>query len=918
MKLVADTTLGPYRIESHLGSGGMGDVYRAHDTRLHRPVAIKVLPESFAASPERVARFEREARLLATLSHQNIAGIYGLEETNGTRYLVLELVEGTTLKDHLRQGAAPIEETLRICRQIADAVAAAHERGIIHRDLKPANIMLTHDDTVKVLDFGIAKALDPDGPGTNASQAPTVSADHHTAAGTMVGTPTYMSPEQARGKPIDKRSDIWSFGCVLYECLTGQTTFGGETVTDTLAKILERDPDYSRVPAATPPAIQMLLRRCLQKDRKKRLHDIGDARAQIEEAIADPSGTTLGLSGVYAPADAPRTRTTLPWLCAAVFAIAATVSLWRLSIATNAPAPTASLTRLAFVAPDVDIEWDEVSWDLSPDGRRVVITGRPPSAEDADKPPSQLYVRRLDEFESTPISGTEWGRNPQFSPSGRWIAFFSREPSSGRLLLKRVALDGSPATTIRDVTKEDYTFFTWLSDDTLFVNRWARGQGSSATLSINRGVIEPVELRTEELGDLVSMRVTSMLPGGVAALGTVFRVMGSESRQDTILVSLEEWSCRRILENADNPRYTRTGHLVFGRDEALLAVPFDATAGAVAGGVIPLISGVEHFDVAESGVLLYYPTVGAVDQRQLMTADAQGNVRPLSPVRRPFRTGPVVSRDGRWLGLVTWQGGELPRIWVYELPTGLIRPLTAADEVCFDPAFSPDGGHVSYTRWDPVKPAIMAAPIEGTDEPQEVITWENISEWRIAGCWTNDGRALLVTRYKSSQADSDVLLIDVDGGQTTPLLASAAREFAPDLSPDGKWLLYRSDETGEQHAHVRSFDAESRTVGPSTQVAEEPDPLDAFWSPDGGTIYLIDRLKNLVAITVTTEQKLTLSKPETILDVAKLRAVNQQLESLPAGERFVFVQKGAQEQEAKHLNVVLNWFDELKRRVPVH
>jgi len=327
MTLTADTTLGSYKIESLIGRGGMGEVYRARDTGLDRSVAIKVLPESFAANPERVARFEREARLLATLSHQNIAGIHGLEEQDGMRYLVLELVEGVTLKDHLEKGATPVEETLRICCQIADAVAAAHEKGIIHRDLKPANIMITPDDTVKVLDFGIAKALDPAGTSTGLAYAATLSADHHTAAGTMVGTPAYMSPEQARGKPIDKRSDIWSFGCVLYECLTGEIAFGGETVTDTLAKILERDPDYTRIPAATPPTIQMLLRRCLAKDRKKRLHDIGDARVQIEEAIADPSGSTLGLSGSYVAVSSPRTKKALlPWLVTALFALLAIVA----------------------------------------------------------------------------------------------------------------------------------------------------------------------------------------------------------------------------------------------------------------------------------------------------------------------------------------------------------------------------------------------------------------------------------------------------------------------------------------------------------------------------------------------------------------------------------------------------------------
>ena len=914
MTLTSDTTLGSYKIDSLIGRGGMGEVYRARDTGLDRSVAIKVLPESFAADPERVARFEREARLLATLSHQNIAGIHGLEEQDGMRYLVLELVEGETLKAHLEKGATPVEETLRICCQIADAVAAAHEKGVVHRDLKPANIMITADDTVKVLDFGIAKALDPGGTATSMAYAATLSADHHTAAGTMVGTPTYMSPEQARGKPIDKRSDIWSFGCVLYECLTGESAFGGETVTDTFAKILERDPDYTRIPAATPPTIQMLLRRCLQKDRKKRLHDIGDARVQIEEAIADPSGSTLGLSGSYVAVSSPRSKKMLlPWLVAASATLLAAVAFVR-PWGTGSKLPeSVGTTRLAFVASDTDMDWERPRFDLSPDGQSIVFVARPRVPDDADEPPRQLFVRRLDEFEAKPISGTERARAPVFSPSGRWIAFIATdEASPPRRILKRVRLDGTPPVTIRDVTSPIYRWPRWLSEDTLLLN----GE-DKARVTVQNGALEPFELSDESKFDdaIFGVGIVSILPGGSAALGMVFRQIGTESRMDAVYVSLETSTCRVLLEDAADPQYAASGHLLFQRDRSLLAVPFDPTSGRLTGGIMPLISGVGSYDVSETGVLVYHPIAGSVSGRRLATVDADGNVLPLSPVRRAFNRFLTRSADGRRLAVSVWDTGELPRIWLYEIGTGLIRPVTPNGEVCVGPALSPDGEQIAYMKWDPKKPAIMVAGLDGTEPARELYSYD-LSDFRMGpDCWTPDGKTLLVSRGRLG-GDSDILYLPIEGGDPVPLLASSARESRPRLSPDGSLLAYTSDESGEKHVYVRSYESENNTLGPSVRVSVEAGASSLSWSHDGGKIHYIDKHDHLLAVDVSVDPQLSVSKPQSVFDVGELRAAVHTLVPLPDGERFVFIQKGDEERDVEHLNVVLNWFEELKKQVP--
>jgi serine/threonine-protein kinase len=729
----------------------------------------------------------------------------------------------------------------------------------------------------------------------------------------MVGTPTYMSPEQARGKPIDKRSDIWSFGCVLYECLTGETAFGGETVTDTLAKILERDPDYTRIPAATPPTIQMLLRRCLQKDRKKRLHDIADAGVQLEEAIADPSGSTMGLSGSYVAVSSPRSKKRLlPWLIAAFFALLAAVALvrpWGTNSILSKPAPT---MRLNFVSSDVDMSWGRPQFDLSPDGQSIIFLARPRVAEDAEKPPLQIFVRQFDEFEARPIPGTERAISPVFSPSGRWIAFLATDESTPpRRTLKRVKLDGTPPVTIRNLTRTNHWNPVWITEDTLLLNGPKR-----ATVSVQSGVLEPFELSDEDQFEsaLFGVGIASTLPGGRTALGGIFGQMGTESRVDTVFVSLESSTSRMLLEDAEDPVYTASGHLLFKRDRSLLAVPFDPASGQLTGGIMPLVSGVGSYDVSENGVLVYRPIAGTVSGRQLITVHGDGVVQPLSPVRRAFRNLLLQSADGSRMAVSVWDAGELPRIWLYETESGLIRPITPTGEVSLIGALAPNGARFAYVKWDAEQPALMVADLDGTEQARAILTFNFDEFWITPSGWTPDGEGLLIVRgRRGGGGDSDILYQAIEGGDPVPLLASSASESRARLSPDGSLLAYLSDESGERHIYVRPYNGEGNTLGSSVRVSVEAGPSKLVWSFDGGKLHYIDKHEHLLAVQVSTDPELSVSEPETILDVGELRTADNDFVPLPDGERFVFIQKGDEEREVEHLNVVLNWFEELKR-----
>ena len=630
---LSGTQLGSYEVIAQIGAGGMGEVYQAHDTKLGRDVAIKVLPEAFAHDPERLSRFQREAKMLAALNHPNIATIYGLEQSNGTSYLVMELVAGETLAQRIkREGALPIEEALAICKQIAEALEAAHEKGIIHRDLKPANVKVTPEGKVKVLDFGLAKAFAGDAANDDPSNSPTLSMAA-TMHGVILGTAAYMSPEQARGKAVDKRTDIWAFGCVLYELLCGHQAFEGEDVTEILAAVVKTEPDWNRLPEATPPAIRALLRRCLRKDKRQRFHDAADVRIEIDDAIAAPKD-----SGTTQPAPGPRSKLLLA--VAVATTVIAAVALWGWWRATR-PVEQAHLTvtrLLMGLQPAESIlggpgtnsqarpTRTAIAW--SPDGRTLVFGGDRAGVE-------QLYVRRLDQLQATPLAGTEGAVSPFFSPDGGWVGFWAAGA------LKKVSPSGGPAVTICETPL--IASATWTEGDVIFFDILTSSQygGGISRVAAGGGRPEPVAMPSK--GEF-SLRLPHALPGGKALLLT--RLTTNQLADAKIVVWSLATGQQVVLTDGADARYVPTGHLVFVRQGALLAAPFDVTALRLTGGAVgmvddvmqafnaptaPLRTGAAQFDVSPTGSLAYAPGgIFSEDLRSLVWVDRTGNVMPLA------------------------------------------------------------------------------------------------------------------------------------------------------------------------------------------------------------------------------------------------------------------------------------------------
>ena len=646
MALTSGTRLGPYAITARIGVGGMGEVYRATDTTLDRQVAIKVLPESLASDAERIARFEREAKTLASLNHPNIATVYGFEKSSGVHALVMELVEGPTLADRIAKGAIPVDDALPIAKQIAEALETAHEQGIIHRDLKPANVKLRPDGVVKVLDFGLAKALEPTGamsPGL--SQSPTITTPAMTRAGMILGTAAYMSPEQARGKPVDRRSDIWALGCVLYEMLTGRHTFPGEDVTDILGAVLHKEPDWTALPETTSASIRTLLRRCLQKDKDRRSRDAAEIRLQIEETLTAPATETPSVRKAAPPT--PLLRRAMPLVLASlvVGAIIAGLTVWNLR-PTPVPRP---ISRLAVQLPPGDRI--EVSLRplvaISPDGSHVVYAGSAAGG--------QLNLRRLDSPEIRPIPGTQGGSNPFFSPDGQWLGFFASQK------LMKVALSGGPALTLCDALQ--VWGATWGPDDTI-VFSGLDADGRSRLFEVPAAGGMPTALtQPASAGGAFGHAWPEFLPGGNTLLFTSATSNSMDNAQIEAL-NLESGERRVLVQGGTYPRYAPTGHLVYHRDGALMAVPFDPDRVEVTGapapvlegvmssltaGGVPTGSGVAQFGFSRTGSLVYLAGGAQADERTLVWVDRTGAVEPLvAPPRAYVHPALITGRQTDW------------------------------------------------------------------------------------------------------------------------------------------------------------------------------------------------------------------------------------------------------------------------------
>jgi len=889
-QLESGRMFGPYRIEKLIGAGGMGEVYRARDTKLGREVAIKVLPATFTADPERRARFDREARALAALNHPHIAVIYGVEEGDGLPGLVLELVDGDTLTDRIARGPIPLDAALVIARQIAEALEAAHEKGVIHRDLKPANIKITTAGAVKVLDFGLAKMYAGDSDGPDLGQTPTVTVG--TREGMILGTAAYMSPEQARGQAVDKRTDIWAFGCVLYEMVTGRAAFPGDTVSDTIAAVLERSPDWRVLPEKTPAAIRRLLHRCLDKDPRRRLHDIADAILELEEAGRSEPSMDLILPPTGQQPSARSGRATLAVAGIAVVTLAAGVAVWNVTAPAPANAPTVS--RFVIIpprtAPLVNIVGRNVI--ISPDGRRIAYL-----ATDAERG-LIMFVRDIDELEPRLVPGTENAGSPFFSPDGAWIGF-----ERGTALLKVPVTGGPPVTILADAGAQIVGTAWGLDGMVIF----ARNDG---LYRVPAGGGSPERLTPEpEAGQAYSR--PQFLPGGK---GVIFymRVPGAPGTDRLGVLSLETGE-QRILIPGGHPEYLSSGHLVFMRGTTLMGVPFDEDRLELTGDPVALVQDVRRsgsntadYALAANGTLIYVPGAGHFGGRTLVSVarDGLGQALPMEP--RDYQT-PRVSPDGRRVAV--WAGGD---IWIYELARGTMTRLTFDPANDAEPLWFPDGERLVFSSNRQGTYDLFWTRAGGTGTVQRLTT---SSQHEIPSAWGSNGRQLLFTECRTPNAGPcDVSVLSMEGEpRARPLLRTEFDEGLPAISPDGRWMAYQSNESGPPEIYVRPFpDVEGARWQVSTGGGTKP-----LWGASGEELFY-QAPAGLTVVPVQRGATPTLGKPQRLFSLARYFVTTlRDYDITPKADRFLLSAPITSDGgDGAHIVVVQNWDQELKRLVP--
>jgi Tol biopolymer transport system component len=816
--------LGPYEITAKLGEGGMGEVWRATDAKLKREVAVKVLPAAFTADNERLARFEREAQMLAQLHHPNIASIFGLEESQGTRALVMELVEGPTLAERLAAGPLPLAEALLVARQIAEALEAAHEKGIVHRDLKPQNIKAALDGRVKVLDFGLAKAMDPVGASgavADLARSPTLlNSPTLTAAGTqlgvILGTAAYMAPEQARGGAVDKRADIWAFGVVLYEMLTGRSLFAGQTVSDTLAGVLKTEIDWRALSADTPAAIRSLLRRCLERNPKNRLHDIADARIVIEEWLRGEGEPVAAAR----PASATRPRLALlAWTIAALALALATV----LAVRGRREAPPAArpLTAFGVVVPHEHFLNRSQSplLDLSADGRTLLFVA------EGERPPA-VFRRSFDRLAVQRIEGTDGAEQPLLSPDGRWIAFFAGG------MLRKIPADGGSAVALAEARAPRGA--SWAPDGSIVYSPLFNS--ALYRLRSTGGAPAAVTTLENEKGER-SHRWPQVLPDGRTVLFTVGLVTspGDYDGAQIEAVRLDSGERRVVLRGARMARYTAAGYLVYQRGATLLAVRFDParleTSGepfAIQDGVGgDTSSGAGYFAVSAAGTVALAPETSIPNERVLVLVDRAGRETELAAPPAPFNT-PRFSPDGRRIAFAIGGGAAGDDdVYVFELASARLQRLTFGLGHGL-PAWSPDGERVVYTNGRSGETGMISKRADGGGEEVQIHKTAGVN---IAEGWLPDGR-LVIT---DAQGTFDIRVLDPSADTVSPLFASpTAAEYGAAIGPGGRYIAYTSTETGTDEIFVETY-----PPGRGKWQVSAAGGLSPVWSHDGRELYFV-------------------------------------------------------------------------------
>jgi serine/threonine-protein kinase len=880
MSLSAGSKLGPYEILAPIGAGGMGEVYKARDTKLKRDVALKVLPDAFVDDEDRMLRFQREAEVLASLNHPHIAHIYGVEE----RALVMELVAGETLP-----AGVPVDTALGYAKQIAEALEYAHERGVIHRDLKPANIKVAPEGEVKLLDFGLAKAIeDPATGNDNPANSPTLTLGA-TRIGVILGTAAYMAPEQASGKTVDRRADIWSFGAVLFEMLTGKRAFEGESTSDTLATVLKLDPDWSALPKTTPAGIVKLIRRCLTKDRRQRLQAIGEARIAIEEAIEGK---------VDAPTVAAVKQPKLAWMLFALMTVIAGTTLWAW-LRPTPPEPHGAVQLTATIPPLANNS--PLSLAISHDGSRLAFVGGPQR---------ELYVRMMDQPEARPIPGTENASYPRFSPDGQWISFVeaSQPPK-----LKKVALAGGLPQVLSDIGIGGYPATQdWGWDGNIL---FTHGSGALMRIPATGGKAETLATPDPKKGELFyfgeqllpgGQILTSLaFTGGVRALGSGIRVLNPKTGETKMLV-----------ESAGYGRYVPLGpgltsgyivHYIAGT-ASLMAVPFDANRLVAKGSAVPVVDGVlgyttspmPYLDVSDTGTLAYVAgNPNGNSQRTLVWVDRKGAEEPVpAPPQGYFAQR--ISPDGLNIAVEIIGGDDL-FVSVYDLARGTLHRI-APDQPGLYPVWTPDGKGVIFS--DRMR-GLSSAPADGSSAPTSLVSRE--AGALFASSISHDGKTLI------GYSSGNLWLLPLpeggaSAGRLQPFLDSRGQKSDPEFSPDGHWVAYQSNEAGSGEIYVVPFPGPGGKFLISTSRGSYP-----RWSRDGRELFYMSGDKMMV-VDVKTSPAFQPGKPRVLFE----GVYSGTYDVSPDGKRFLMVKPlaGATQGPANQVTVVLNWFEELRRRAP--
>jgi serine/threonine-protein kinase len=895
MALAPGTRVGPYEITALIGAGGMGEVYQASDSKLKRQVAIKVLPEMVAADRDRLARFQREAQVLAALNHPNIAAIYGLEESGGFTALVMELVEGPTLADRVAEGRLPVDEALAIARQIAEAVEAAHDQGIIHRDLKPANVKLRSDGSVKVLDFGLAKSIEPTAAASELSQSPTITTPAMTQAGMILGTAAYMSPEQARGRFVDRRTDVWAFGCVLFEMLTGRRAFDGEDVTETLAAVVKSDPPWNSLPPL-PPLVTAFLRQSLVKDWKKRLGDIRDMRLALSGELA-----------LDAPPSVSRTRSLWPVAAAVTIVLAAVIGLAGWSLRTREPV---AVTRFEYLFPD--------GQDLGVLTRRVVAVS-PDGRTFLYRASRGLYVRSMGELQSRLlVSAADNPFDGAFSPDGQWVIYFGAtrpvlEPGSAaaepRGQLKRVSVTGGAVTVLCSVTNASTPI--WGEDGTILFG------DSKGIMRVPATGGEPELIVPAQPGE--QLHRPQFVPGANAIL---FSVTTSEGRNrwEHATVAVQRLGSgeprRTLVSDAADGTYLSSGQLVYVRKGVLFGVAFDARTLTASGGEVSLAEGIQepsgmrsagmNFDVSSSGTLVYLTTQS--NTRSLLWVERSGAAVPVTTIPAANYEDPRLSPDGT--RVVITRDAD---IWVFELLTGRGNRITR-DGSSLMGAWHPSGERIAHSSARSGTLEAWVSQVDGSGEPRQLTKFGRGVVH--VDSWSPDGTTLTF-HHHAGAGITGMYMVDPEGGGLPQKFAEGeAPKESAHFSPDGSHVVFLSSESGGREIYVRPRAASNRQTTVSTSGGVEP-----LWGRSGEIFYRSFIGDRMFSVAASTTPALKVGAPELLFEVpyyvARSGSPRAQYDVTHDGKRFLMLSTPtAAAADRPRLIIVQNWMEEVKRLIP--